>query len=153
MKKINPLAIAAFASAAAVVTRVEPVLTGATDAIPMPTRKVARGSKTLYPFDSLTAVGMSFGVKNRTAKQLSSVLSNANRKAMVNKVDEAGNTVFKTKELKAADGSITLAPTTELEKVAGAHYFAVDVINGKIGDTAIKGTALEGSTAVVFRDK
>ena len=132
--------------------RVEPVLTGATAAIPMPSRKVARGSKTLYPFDTLTAVGMSFGVKNRTAKQLSSVLSNANRKAMVNKVDASGVPVFKTKELTGADGTVSVVPTTEPEKVAGAHYFAVDVVGGKIGDTPIKGTALEGSTAVVFRD-
>lgn len=132
--------------------RVEPALTGVTAAIAMPTRNKARGSKTLYPFDSLTAVGMSFGVKNRTAKQLSSVLSNANRKAMVPKIDAEGNSVFKTQKLTDAAGGVSLVPTTEVEKVAGAHYFAVDVVGGKVGDAAIKGTDLEGSIAVVFRD-
>ena len=133
--------------------RVVPVLTAATNAIAMPVRTNNRpGSKTLYPFDTLTEVGMSFGVKNRTAHQLSSVLSNANRKAMVDKVDDAGNKVFMTKKLKAADGSESIVPTTDVAKVAGRRYFAVDVIGGKVGDVAIKGTPLEGSTAVVFRE-
>lgn len=131
--------------------RTEPILTVAVTGIAMPERSRARGSKSLYPFDDLTEVGMSFGVKNRTAKQLSSILSNANRKAMVNKVDADGNVVFKTKELKGADGSTSQVPTAEPEKVTGKHFYAVDVT----GDfaKAIKGTAHDGCKAVVFRDQ
>jgi hypothetical protein len=132
-------------------TRVEPILTAVGSTIPMPARNKARGSKSIYPFDSLAAVGNYFGVKNRSAKQLSSILSNANRKALVNKTDETGAVVFKTKELAGPDGPTTV-PTTEPEKVAGKHFYAVDVIGGKVGDTPVKGTDLEGCMAVVFRD-
>ena len=130
--------------------RVDPILTAVSAAIKMPERNMARGSKSLYPFDDLTAVGMSFGVKNRTAKQLSSVISNANRKAKVNKTDESGAVVYKTKQLTGPDGSVSQVPTTEAEKVAGKHFYAVDA-TGEFGKS-LKGTEHEGCKAVVFRD-
>jgi hypothetical protein len=61
-------------------TRIAPVIFGARADIPMPTRKSNRGGKNVYPFDTLTAAGMSFGVNNKTAKQLSTVVSNQNKK-------------------------------------------------------------------------
>lgn len=159
--------VAAFANAAAAPAapktanaagkRVEPQLTAvvAPNVIPMPTKESKRGSTSLYPFDSLTAVGMSFGVKNKTAAQLSSIVSNANRKAMVNKTDAAGNVVYKTTPLKDANGNVVgQAPTTEPEKIAGKHFFAVDVADlDAARQKALKGTPLEGSMALIFRDK
>lgn len=126
--------------------RVEPVLTAVTTAVPMPTRESKRGSKSSYPFDSLTAVGASFGVKNKTAKQMASIVSNANRKAPQEpKRDAAGNIVYKTAEMKDANGTVIgRAPTQEPETVATRHYFAVDVDAKDDPD---------GASVRVFRDK
>lgn len=131
--------------------RVEPVFTAVTNAIAMPERKSKRGSVSIYPFASLTAKGMSFGVKNKTAASLSSVVSNANRKAVVTRKDAAGNTVFKTTDIKDANGAVVgQTPTTEPETDVTAKYFAVDV-DAAMAKT-LKGTPAEGSTALVFRE-
>lgn len=110
--------------------RVEPEITAvaAPGAIPMPERKNNRGSKTNYPFDQLTAKGMSFGVKNKTAKGLASIVSNQNKKNKVQATDENGNKIFEMKELKADDGTVTKVPDTDNPKmVVEKHFFAVDV--------------------------
>lgn len=131
--------------------RVEPVLTEAVAGIAMPTKTSKRGSVSLYPFASLE-IGQCFGVKNKTAAQLSSIVSNANRKAMEQAKDEAGNLLFETKTISGADGSTTEVPDASKPKmVATKHFFAHDV-DAEYAKT-IKGTKLEGSTVLVFRDK
>jgi len=133
--------------------RVEPQLTAAVTGITMPTVANKRGSTSIFPFDTLTEVGMCFGIKNRDAKSLSSIISNANRKAMVNKTDEAGNTVYKTTEMKDANGTVVgRTPTTEPEKVPGKRFAAFDVKGNKELTAAVKANeALAGSTVLVFR--
>lgn len=160
MRKITLASLAvmaapAFANAAApgkeTKPRVEPVLTEAVAGIAMPTKTSKRGSTSLYPFASLE-VGQCFGVKNKTAANLSSIISNANRKAMEQARDEAGNLVFNTKTITGPDGSKTEVPDTASPKmVATKHFFAHDV-DAEYAKT-IKGTKLEGSTVLVFRDK
>lgn len=126
-------------------TRVAPELTAISTAVPMPEPTTSRrGSKSPYPFDALTAVGMSFGIKNKTAKNMGSIISNQNRKAMVEKKDADGNTVFKTNEMKDAEGNVTRVPTTEPEMVATKHFFAVDCDPKNDPD---------GASVRVFRDK
>jgi len=72
--------------------RVAPVLVGEirTD-VPIPETTSKRGSKSSYPFDSLTVVGASFAVANKSAKDLSAIVSAVNRKNMVVKTDPATN--------------------------------------------------------------
>lgn len=41
--------------------------------------KKKRGAKLIYDFEALTEPKMSFGVKNRTARQLRTTISNANK--------------------------------------------------------------------------
>lgn len=134
--------------------RVEPILTGAVSGIAMPQRENKRGSASIFPFDTLTEVGQCFGIKNRDAKSLSSIISNANRKAMVNKTDDAGNVVYKTVEMKDANGTVVgRSPTTEPEKVAGKRYAAFDVKGNKELTAAVKtNETLNGSTVLVFRE-
>lgn len=126
-------------------SRVAPELTAISTAVPMPEPTTSRrGSKSPYPFDALTAVGMSFGIKNKTAKNMGSIISNQNRKAMVEKKDAEGNTVFKTNEMKDAEGNVTHVPTSEPEMVATKHFFAVDCDPKNDPD---------GASVRVFRDK
>ncbi len=136
--------------------RVEPVLTGIA-AIPLPERASKRGSISLYPFDTLANVGEAFGVTNKTAAQLSSIVSNANRKAMVPETDAAGNAVYNTKELVGADGSKTTVPDSNNPKMkAGKHFFAFDVTpeyRDANKASFAKGATFEGATVLVFRDK
>ena len=131
--------------------RVEPVVTAIATPV-MPERSNKRGSVSLYPFDSLTAVGQAFGVKNKTAANLASIVSNANRKAMVQETDASGAKVFDTKEIADEAGNKTTVPDTSKPKmVASKHFFAhdVDVAYAK----TLKGTPLEGSSVLIFRDK
>lgn len=133
--------------------RVEAQLTAVFSGLTMPTRSSKRGSTSIFPFDTLANVGDAFGVKNRDAKSMSSVISNANRKNMVNKTDANGNVVYKTTELKDANGTVIgHQPTTEPEKVAGKRFAAFDVKGNKELTAAIKGTPLEGSSVLVFRE-
>lgn len=126
-------------------TRAAPVLTAVTSAVPMPERKAARGSKSAFNFDGLTEVGMSFGVKDRTAASLTSVVHTANKKAMIDKTDATGAKVFKTIEIKDANGVVvgSTVSATETEKVAGKHFFAVDC-DAK--------TDPDGASVRIFRD-
>jgi hypothetical protein len=135
--------------------RIDPILTG-TAKIALPERKSKRGSESKYPFAALTEAGMAFGVKNKTAAQLSSIVSNANRKALQPKLNADGTQIFKTKEIKAADGTVTNVPTQEAEMEATAHYFAFDVTDEyRAANTPAfaKGGEFEGSSVLVFRDK
>lgn len=134
--------------------RVEPQLT-AVASITMPTRSSKRGSVSIYPFANLTTVGQAFGVKNKTAAQLSSIVSNANRKALVPVTDENGP-VYDTKEISGADGTKTVVPDTSKPKMtASKHFFAFDVTAEykKANAEAFKKDGpFEGATALVFRD-
>jgi len=136
--------------------RVEPVLTAAAK-IALPVRTSKRGSESKYSFDSLTEVGMAFGVKNKTATQLSSIVSNANRKALMPETDDGGNALYETKELTGADGTKTVVPDTNKPKMtATKHFFAFDVTDEyrkANKDAFAKGGAFEGVTTLVFRDK
>lgn len=126
---LSALAIG-FASnpAAAGGKRTPPVLTGVA-AVKLPPRASAsRGSSTLYPFEELTDVGMSFGVKDKDARALSSIVSNQNRKHR--------------SEVKDATGAVTQTIVTK-------RFEARDV-DAEIAKL-IKGTALEGSKALVTR--
>jgi len=104
-----------------------PVIAAATKLVPMPDFSANRGTKSVYPFDTLTEKGMSFGVLNKDAKSLSTVISNANRKGMVAKRDAEGNIVYKTKKVKDANGVESIVTTTDAEKVSAKHFKAVDV--------------------------
>lgn len=110
------------AKAAPAVTAVRPAAE-----IKLPERKSRRGSTSVFPFDALTEIGMSFGVKDRTAASLSSVVSNANRKNQVNKTDDNGAIVYKTKTVKDAAGVETVMPTQDPVKVAAKRFYAIDV--------------------------
>lgn len=131
--------------------RVAPELTTAFKIAP-PAKKSRRGSETKYPFDTLTEVGMAFGVKNKTAKALGSVISNANKRNSVNKTDDAGAVVYKTKTLKDQAGNVvgTVPDTSKPEKIAVKRFYAVDV--DKDYAATLVGTPLVGSTVLVFRE-
>ena len=95
-------------------------------AIPANAGKSNRGGRSLYPFDSLE-VGQSFGVSNKNAKQLASLVSAANKRHQVDKIGEDGKPVYKTQDVKQADGSISKVPTLETVKVAGRVFVHADV--------------------------
>lgn len=124
--------------------RVAPVLTIVSNAVPMPERSSNRGSKTSYPFEALTAVGMSFGVVNKSAANLASIISNQNRKAGEVKKDATGAVIYKTQPMTAPDGTVTHVPTGEPERNEPKHFFAVDCDPKKDPDKA---------NVRVFRDK
>lgn len=94
---------------AASAPRVAPIIGTISSAVAMPER-TNRNGKAVYPFDALS-VGQSFSVVNKTAKQLASVVSAANRRARVNKVE---------------NGILVLNDKNEPVKVAGKHFFARD---------------------------
>lgn len=152
----NTRAARAFANAAAPAAadkRVAPTIT-AVFALPVPEGKTTsnRGSKSPYPFDTIE-VGHAFGVKNKTAKQLSSIVSNQNRKDSNHRPvkDGNGNIVYKMNDLTAPDGTVTKVPTKEPEMEQIKQFVAYDVdadLKAKI-----KGTPLEGSSVLVFRTK
>lgn len=135
--------------------RVEPAFTSASK-ITLPTRTNRRGSESKYPFDSLTEAGMAFGVKNKNAQSLSSIISNANRKNMTPKTDEAGNALYETKELAGQDGTKTVVPDTSKPKmVATKKFFAFDVTpeyKKANVDMFKKDAPFEGATTLVFRE-
>ncbi len=119
-----------------------------TAAVAMPVKEVVskRGVKSQFPFEALTEVGMSFGVIGRDAKSMSSIVSNANRTATNNPVkkDANGNTVFKMKPVKQADGTEINLPSEEPETVR-LKEFVVHNVDPK--------TDPEGASCRVFRTK
>ena len=95
--------------------------------VTIPERKSKRGGIAKYPFDLLN-VGQSFGVIGKTAKSMSSAISAANKKAMVQATNPDGTPAFEMRELKDADGNLVSAvPTTKKIMVAGKKFFAIDV--------------------------
>jgi len=129
--------------------RVEPVLTGAFK-IDLPKRESKRGSESKYDFAGLE-VGSAFGVKNKTAKQLASIVSAANRKNSEPVRDENGNATYRTKEIDNGQGGKVAVPDTKKPITRPTkHFYAVDVDAAMV--KLIKGTPLEGSKALVYRD-
>ncbi|HRQ13073.1 MAG TPA: hypothetical protein PK205_07190 [Promineifilum sp.] len=110
---------------AAAAPRVAPQLTTISAAVAMPDRR-SRGGRSLYPFESL-AVGQSFGVKNKTAKQIASVVSAANRRGLAPKRDANGAIVYKMQTIKTADGTEKQVPSQEPETFRQSHYIVADV--------------------------
>lgn len=107
--------------------RIEPQITEITDKIAMPERKRTSGSKSLYPFEQLTKAGQSFGVKNKTAAQLATIISSRNRKGVVPVYDAKGKPVMKTTAAKDAEGKEIQVPTSEPETKVEFKFYAVDV--------------------------
>lgn len=70
-------------------SRVAPIFTPVSSSVPMPVRFNNRGSKSAYDFSALE-VGQSFGIKNKTAKSCASLVSNANKKHRLSKIDDEG---------------------------------------------------------------
>jgi len=156
-----PRAFASEAPAAATTAtkapRVEPVLTSVAK-IALPVRENKRGSESKYSFDALTEVGTAFGVKNKTAAQLSSIVSNANRKARTPELDANGQAMYATKEITGPDGvtKMTVPDTDKPKTVETKHFFAFDVTDEyrkANKDAFAKGGAFEGVNTLVFRDK
>lgn len=127
-----------------------PVITG-TLTLPQPERAAKKGGQSQFPFASLTAVGMAFGVKDRTAKSMAQIISTQNRRNMTDKKDDAGNVIYKTKEIAGEGGAKVVVPTTEPERIATKRFYAFDVTK-EYADANLKGTPLEGSSVLVFRE-
>ena len=113
-------------AAATAAPRVEPEVIGvnATLTMPEPPKSGRRSNESAYPFAALE-VGQSFGVKNKTAEQLSSAVSLQNKKARINKTDASGNVVMKTKPGTDANGNAIQVPTDTPETVEGKRFFVV----------------------------
>lgn len=107
------------------VKRVEPEITTISTAIPVPL-KTRRGAKSMYPFDDLQP-GASFGVKNKTAASMSSIVSSNNRRNLEPKKDENGNVIYKMKKIKGADGTEMSVPTDKPETVEMKRFVCADV--------------------------
>lgn len=112
-------------------------ITAVSKSVPMPEFASAsnRGSKSAFHFDDLD-VGESFGVIGRDARSLSSIISSAHRRHMVNKTDANGNVVYKTRKAKDANGVEMEMPTQEAAQVRGREFKAADVDPKKDPDGA-----------------
>lgn len=127
---------------AAPVKRVDPETTPITSTVPMPEKQSRRGSVSKYAFADLE-VGQSFGVKNKTAAGMASIVSNQNRKHKTPKLNEAGGVIYKTTIMIGADGQKTEVPTEKPEMNILKHFFANDCDPAKDP---------EGATVRIFRD-
>lgn len=107
---------------------VEPDISPIGAGIEIPARKSRGGAASKYPFAQLEP-GQYFGVKNKDARTMSSVVGNQNRKHR--------------SELTAEDGTKSVTSSKE--------FRAVDVD----ADMAkkLKGSPQEGSTVLIFRTK
>ena len=81
----KPVAVAAVTTVAGKV-RVAPELAKVRTDIAIPQRKRG-GISSHYNFDSLTEVGSSFGIKNKSAVQINAIVSKENRRHMSETVD------------------------------------------------------------------
>lgn len=115
--------------------RVAPVLTEV-GVVALPDRKTNRGGTTIYPFDKLTQVGSSFGIKDRDKKSVQGAVSNQNRKFKV--------------PAKNDDGTVILDGNGK-PKMTYSQHFEVIEVDSAIAE-AIKGTHLDGSKVIVRRD-
>ena len=129
--------------------RVAPVVSAAIK-IDLPVRERKRGSSSSYPFDTLTEAGMAFGVKDKKAKNLSSVISNINKRFTKQIRDEAGNPLFETKIVAGADGAQITVPDTDKPKLTIERKFAALDVDADLA-ARIKGTALAGFDCLITR--
>lgn len=131
-------------TATAAKTNTPLTILGVSTAVQMPQVASRRGSKSQYDFDAVE-VGQSIGVVGRTAKNLQSTVTNANRRYTEDKKDANGQTVYKMIDMKDAAGNVTRVPdTSKPEKVQTRHFFAHDC------DPA---TDPDKATARIWRDK
>lgn len=79
-------AVTPVATTVAGKVRIAPELTTIRTDITIPKKKRG-GMSSHYDFDSLTAVGSSFGIKNKSAVNISSIVSKENRRHMSETVD------------------------------------------------------------------
>lgn len=129
--------------------RVAPVTSVAVK-IDLPVVDRRGGNRSLYPFDILTEVGMVFGVKGKPAKNLSSVINNANKKYQTQERDANGTPVFESKTVPQADGtSVTVPDTAKPKMVVERRFRAVDVTTEIAA--SLKGTPLEGFETLIQR--
>jgi hypothetical protein len=138
------------AAAATAKDREAPVLSGVLS-IALPERKrTSTGSKTQYPFDSLTAVGQFFGVKNKEKRGMTSVVSSQNKKHKVQATDADGKPLFNMSVLTDAQGNKTEVPNANDPKMTFSKKFEVREVTPEIAE-AIKGTDAEGSKVLIVR--
>jgi hypothetical protein len=143
--------------------RVDPILSGvlAAGTIEMPQRVSNRGSKSAYPFSDLTAVGMSFGVINKTPEQLATIISNQNRKPKigadgkpVQKKDAAGNPMFVMVDMMGADGKPNgqkVPDSNQPVYETGPQYFAAVPAPNDPGVVGTDGKKLPADKAIKAR--
>lgn len=120
MSKPTPVATKEIAG----VTREIPVITAVSTAIPIPERSNRRGSKSAYDFSVLTAVGTSFGVKNKTIKQVNPIVHRENKRNCTETADptQPGKTI---KTYKARYEAFEVDPKTDPDN-AKVRVFRVE---------------------------
>lgn len=104
-----------------------PVIGEIAKGIPMPVIvRASPGSKSPFPWDSLE-VGDSFPVANKTVKQMSSIVSNQNRKAENQrpKLDAAGAQIMKSVPATDADGKEVAGMTKQVPVTEQIKIFVV----------------------------
>jgi hypothetical protein len=139
------------ATTASTQDRATPIITAPTF-LALPVKpKTNRGSKSVYNFESLEApktddagntLYANFAVMNKTAKQLRSVVSAANKKQLQPASNPDGSPKFKMQTLKDAAGNPIAVPTQEREQEHAKYFRVYDV------DPS---TDPDGASARVFR--
>lgn len=124
--------------------------TSAAVKIALPIADRRGGNRSLYPFESLIEAGMSFGVKGKPAKNLSSVINNANKKYLTQERDANGTPVFESKTVPQADGSTLTVPDTDKPRMVASRKFRATDVTPEIAE-AVKGTPLEGFETLITR--
>lgn len=114
-----------------------------------PTTRV--GAASVYPFDKME-VGAIFGVKDRNKKGVSPAVSNANRKYKQNVTDDAGNTVYETKPLIGADGTVTNIPDISKPKKIATRHFTVIEVTPDVAKAIAGIEPLKGAKVLIKRD-
>lgn len=130
--------------------KIAPVITGIGDIELSRPTGAGRGSKSNYPFDDLE-IGKAFGVSNKDARGLSSIVSNQNRKHRAPVKNADGTTQFETMGASDGQGGTIQVPDTNKPVMSQTkRFFAVDV-DAEIAKK-IKGTPLAGAKALVYRE-
>ena len=121
--------------------------------MPLPQRGARGGKGSIYPFDGLlppqrdeqgnVVAAYSFGVTNKTARDLSSIVSNANKKYMKKKTNADGSFVYKMNEVETSPGVKVQVPSSE-HVMEAERKFAVYAVDPK--------TDPEGAQARVYRE-
>lgn len=125
--------------------RVKPQLTAVLAGLPMPKATVAVnkvGAQTLYNFDGLVNVGDSFGIMNKTANDIASTITGANKRYKVQAKNDDGSPKFTTAEptaikdaagnpvLDAAGAPVMTKPEPEPVMIDGKKFKAFDIYTG-----------------------